>query len=215
MPRSAQRSAAAALQPPRPLLSATALRFAFPWLSLSFCKSVAIWPCGLNRPFVGACPPPSGIARLVSFSPCAIGRGRPCAPLCSRVSRGVPRPARASGVGPPPLLPEAPPLPCGRALWASVAGLPRGERSRPRARAASCRLAVSRPQLAARARLRRFHPRFARSCVSPRLAAPVGRSRTFDARARWCPSLRPSEARACALCPRALCLRPLSLRRQP
>lgn len=127
---------------------------------------------------------------------------------------GSPAPLALRRWGPRPF-PLRPPAPCGRALWASVAGLPRGERSRLRARAAVCRLAVSRPQLAARARLRRFFPRFARSCVSPRLAASRWSLSHFRCSRPLVPLAATDLSSSCAPCPRALRLRPLSLRRQP
>ena len=164
---------------------------------------------------MGAWPRPSAIARLVSFSPCVIGRVRPCAPLCSRVSRGVPRPARTSGVGPPPLPPSSPRFPavapCGlrslRSLGESGRAL-----GRVRLNAGSLSVARSQPPAPAGAVFILAPLGLASPRGSP---LPSGRSRTFDARARGCPSLRPPYAQACALCPRALRLRPLSLRRQP
>ena len=100
-------------------------------MSVYICPSLVVW--ALSAP-IGRCPPPSGIARLVSLAGVFIGRVRPCAPLCSRVSRGVPRPARTQEVGPPPLPPSSPrslrsrPLgfgrwaPSGRAVAPSGAG---------------------------------------------------------------------------------------------
>ena len=87
--------------------------------------SAPLWSCGLNRRY-RVVPSSLGLARLVSLAGVFIGRVRPCAPLRSRVSRGVPRPARTSGVGSPAPSPFVPPLP---AVAPYGLGLrPRGER---------------------------------------------------------------------------------------
>ena len=163
--------------------------------------SAPLWSCGLNLPY-RAVPSSLGLARLVSFAGVFIGRVRPCAPLRSRVSRGVPRPARTPGVGPPPLPPSS----------------PRSLRSRP---------AGSGYALGESGSLRRGLPPKSRLRSPLRLpAADLLRFRRFRSSSPRVPLAAVSLLSRCAPCillvlltwwrfPDALRLSPLSLRRQP
>ena len=167
--------------------------------------SVPLWSCGLNLPY-RAVPSSLGLARLVSLAGVFIGRVRPCAPLRSRVSRGVPRPARTPGVGPPPLPPSSPrslrsrPAGSGYALGECGSlrrGLPPKSRlgSSPFGRSVATLPFWRQPPPPSV-----FSSRSARPCVSPRLT-----SCAFVASAphpRGCPSLRSHFSRAA---PRVFC----------
>lgn len=125
--------------------------------------------------------------------------------------------------------------PSGRALrYASGCGryAPLGERSRPAAASSFGPPRYARPPALGRARVRRFSSRFARSCVSPRLAArgsalrsgslrspslsvaPLRSPRHASSRPRV-PLAAPALCAPCGVCPRALRLRPPSAAWRP